>query len=142
MRTGYLEMTSNFPASIAVPSQKTSKKKGYEGQPLTKFHRGIVLEEKDCLSTKNYAIKIHNYFQKYHLGVSAVGIIFPVVFLMTRICTLSYVMSFSGSVLLKPITFLLSMTRYVYFMVLIQSLKMVFNRRRNGYRIPHSILTS
>ena len=69
-------MTGTLPSSVPVPSRKTSKRRGYEGTPLTKYHHGVALEEKDCLTTKNYAKKIRNYFEKYHLGVGAVYIIF------------------------------------------------------------------
>jgi hypothetical protein len=37
MRNGYADLTSNFPAPLVIPSKKTSKKRGHEGQPLTKY---------------------------------------------------------------------------------------------------------
>jgi hypothetical protein len=76
MRTGYADLTCNFPSPIVVPSRKTSKKRGQEGQPLTKYLRGVAIGEKDLLDTLNYSKKIRNYFEKYHLGVGAVHIIF------------------------------------------------------------------
>jgi hypothetical protein len=76
MRTRYADLTSNFPAPLVVPSRKTSKKRGQEGQPLTKYLRGISIEEKDMLATLKYSKKIRNYFEKYHLGVGAVHAIF------------------------------------------------------------------
>jgi hypothetical protein len=76
MQTGYADLTSNFPAPLVVPLQKTSKKRGQKGQPLSKYLQGISIEEKDMLATLNYSQKIRNYFEKYHLGVGAVHAIF------------------------------------------------------------------
>jgi hypothetical protein len=99
LRTGCVSMTSNFPAPIAVPSRKSSKRRGQEGQPLTKHHRGVSIEEKDMLSPSNYSRKIRNYFEKHHLGVCAVhaifsdsvtpdyGFYFPVCERLFRTCT-------------------------------------------------------
>ena len=76
MRTGYTDMTSKFPQPIVVPSRKTSKKRGQEGQPLAKYHRGLSIKEEDMLAVQNYSKKIRNYFEKYHLGVCSVHAIF------------------------------------------------------------------
>jgi hypothetical protein len=76
MRTGYADLTRKFPAPLVVPSRKTSKKQGHEGEPLTKYHRGISIAEKDMLAASNYSRKIRNYFEKYHVGVGAVHVIF------------------------------------------------------------------
>ena len=78
MRKGYADLTSAFPAPIVVPSRKTSKKRGHEGEPLTKYQRGIAIAEKDMLGASNYSRKIRNYFEKYHLGIGAVHAIFSV----------------------------------------------------------------
>ncbi len=76
MRTEYADLTGKFPAPLVVLSRKTSKKRGQEGQPLTKYCRGISIEEKDMLAAHNYSKKIRTYFEKYHLGVCAVHTIF------------------------------------------------------------------
>ena len=76
MRTGFLNTTSTLPSSTPVLSRKTSKRKGNEGKPLIKHHVGVSLEEKDCLTIDNYSKTIRNYFEKYHLGVGTVHIIF------------------------------------------------------------------
>jgi hypothetical protein len=76
MRQGYADLTSQFPEPIAVPSRKTSKKKGHEGEALTKYHRGISIPEKEMLAASNYSRKIRKFFEKYHLGVGAVHAIF------------------------------------------------------------------
>ena len=125
MRTGFLQMTSSFPASIPVPSQNTSKKKGNVGQPLIKFHWGIVLEEKDCLSTKKLRTKNQNYFQKYHLGVSAIHIIYSSCFPVDDNLYVKHCDELFRKCLLKLITFLLCMTLFVYSMDLIQRLMIV-----------------
>jgi hypothetical protein len=76
MQTGYADLTINFPAPLVIPSRKTSKKRGHEGQPLTKYHWGIFIGEDDMLAAANYSWKIRNYFEKYHVGVGAVHAIF------------------------------------------------------------------
>jgi hypothetical protein len=43
MRTGYVDLSSKFPAPVVVPSRKVSKRRGQEGQPLAKHQRGIFI---------------------------------------------------------------------------------------------------
>jgi hypothetical protein len=76
MRLEHADLTSNFPSPLVVASRKTSKKKGKEGEPLTKCLHGVSIEEKDLLAADKHSIKIRNYFEKYHLGVGAVHFIF------------------------------------------------------------------
>jgi hypothetical protein len=76
MRLEHADLTSNFPSPLVVASRKTSKKKGNEGEPLTKCLRGISVEEKDLFAAEKHAIKIRSYFEKCHLGVGAVHSIF------------------------------------------------------------------
>jgi hypothetical protein len=76
MRLEHADLTSNFPSPLVVASRKTSEKKGKEGEPLTKYLRGVSIEEKDLLAADKYSIKIRNYFEKYHLGVGAAYSIF------------------------------------------------------------------
>jgi hypothetical protein len=76
MRLEHADLTSNFPSPLVVASRKTSKKKRKEGQPLTKYIRGVSIKEKDMLAADKCSNKIRNYFEKYHLGVGAVYSIF------------------------------------------------------------------
>ena len=76
MRTEYADLTGKFPAPLIFLSRKTSKKRDQEGQPLTKYHRGISIEQKDMLAAHSYSKKIRNYFEKYHPGVCTVHTIF------------------------------------------------------------------
>jgi hypothetical protein len=75
-RLEHTDLTSNFPSPLVVASRKTSKKKGKEGEPLTKYLRGVSVEEKDLVGAEKHAIKIRGYFKKYHLGVGAAHSIF------------------------------------------------------------------
>jgi hypothetical protein len=76
MRLEHADLTSNFPSPLVVASRKTSKKKGKEGEPLTKHLRGVSIEEKDLLAADKHSVKIRNYFKKHHLGVGTVYSIF------------------------------------------------------------------
>jgi hypothetical protein len=76
MRLEHADLTSNFPSPLVVASRKTSKKKGKEGEPLTKYLRGVSIEEKDLLAADKCSIKIRSYFEKHHLGVGAAYSIF------------------------------------------------------------------
>jgi hypothetical protein len=44
VRLEHADLTSNFPSPLVVASRKTSKKKGKEGEPLTKYLRGVSIE--------------------------------------------------------------------------------------------------
>jgi hypothetical protein len=68
--------TSNSPSALVVASRKTSKKKGKEGEPLTKCLRGVSIEEKDMLAADKCSNKIHKYFEKHHIGVGAACSVF------------------------------------------------------------------
>jgi hypothetical protein len=76
MRLEHADLTSNFPSPLVVASRTTSKKKGKEGEPLTKCLRGVSVEEKDLLAAEKCSIKIRSYFEKCHLGVGAVCSVF------------------------------------------------------------------
>jgi hypothetical protein len=58
MRLEHADLISNFQSPLVVASRKTSKKKGKEGEPLTKCLRGVSIEEKDLLAADKHAIKI------------------------------------------------------------------------------------
>jgi hypothetical protein len=76
MRLEHADLTSNFPSPVVVASRKPSKKKGKEGEPLTKHLRGVSIEEKDLLAADKCSIKIRYYFEKCHLGVGAACSVF------------------------------------------------------------------
>jgi hypothetical protein len=76
MRLQYSELTSILPDPLPVLSRKTSKKPGHVGEPLVKYYWGVFVAEKDMTAATNYGRKIRNYFEKYHLAIASVNIIF------------------------------------------------------------------
>jgi hypothetical protein len=76
MRLQYSELTSILPAPLPVMSRKTSKKAGHVGEPLIKYSRGVFVAKEDMTPAVNYGRKIRNYFEKYHLAIASVNIIF------------------------------------------------------------------
>ncbi len=70
MRKGHVDLTSNFPAPLVVPSRKLSKRPGQEGQPLVKHQRGVSVREQDMLGAFCCSRKIRKHFENTLLALS------------------------------------------------------------------------